>query len=119
MLSVSSWRTSRPRVAPSASRTVISLRRPDAFANSKFATFAHAINNTHDTAPNSSHKSGRVSPVICSCIATIVTPQFFFHTGYKDASRVRIELSSACAAAMFVPGFNRAITCSQCPPRIS
>ena len=45
-LSVSSWRATRPRPAPSARRMAISRCRTDDRASSRFATFAHAISRT-------------------------------------------------------------------------
>ena len=42
----------RKREAPSAARIAISLLRPAALANSRFATLAQAINSTNITAPN-------------------------------------------------------------------
>ena len=45
-LSVSSWRTSRPRDAPSAARTAISRCRADARASSRLAMLAQAISRT-------------------------------------------------------------------------
>ena len=48
-LSVRSWRRMRPRPAPMARRTAISLCRVVARASSKFATLAQAINNTKVT----------------------------------------------------------------------
>ena len=46
MLSVNNWRMSRARLAPSARRTAISLRRSAARASIMFATLAHAISIT-------------------------------------------------------------------------
>ena len=46
VLSVSIWRTSRARLAPSAARTAISRDRFIARASSRLATFAHAISST-------------------------------------------------------------------------
>ena len=50
-LSVSSWRTSRPRVAPSDNRMPISFRRAADLASSRLATFAQAMSSTRPTAP--------------------------------------------------------------------
>ncbi len=50
-LSVNICRINRQRVAPSASRTASSLRRPMARASIRFATLAQAINKTNPTAP--------------------------------------------------------------------
>src|SRR5262249_37284603 len=46
---VRSWRTSRPRLAPTARRMPISRCRPEARASSMLATFAHAISSTSPT----------------------------------------------------------------------
>ena len=53
VLSVSSWRTSRPRPAPSAVRIATSFRRAAPRMRSRFATFAHAMSSTNATAPAS------------------------------------------------------------------
>src|SRR6185436_7033742 len=44
--------TTRQRTAPSAVRIAISFSRSAARASNRLATFAHAINNTHPTAPS-------------------------------------------------------------------
>ncbi len=51
-LSINSCRTSRPRLAPNASRTEISRPRVVARASSRFATFAQAMSSTSPTTPN-------------------------------------------------------------------
>ena len=48
-LSTSSWRTSRPRVAPSDSRTAISRCRMNPRAMSRLATLAQAMSSTRPT----------------------------------------------------------------------
>ena len=50
-LSVSSWRTIRPRPAPIAARTDISRARAVARASSRLATLAQAMSSTKVTAP--------------------------------------------------------------------
>ena len=50
--------------APNAKRTAISLRRADARAKSKFATFAHAISNTSPTTANSNNETRLIA--ICA-----------------------------------------------------
>jgi hypothetical protein len=49
MLSVSNWRISLDRPAPSDSRTAISLRRDVARANNRLATLAQEIKSTRPT----------------------------------------------------------------------
>ena len=66
-LSVSSCWTIRPRLAPSAVRSAISLRRDAARASSRFATLAHAISSTRPTAPSRTKSARPVSPTISSC----------------------------------------------------
>ena len=51
VLSVSSWRMTRPRLAPSALRTAISRCLVVPLINSRLATFAHAMSNTKATVP--------------------------------------------------------------------
>ncbi len=65
-LSVSSWRMTRQRPAPSALRTAISLARAVPRASSRFATLAHAINSTKTTAPTRTRSAGAVSPALTS-----------------------------------------------------
>ena len=50
-LSVSNWRTNRPRVAPSDSLTEISFWRVAARESSRLATFAQTIRSTSTTTP--------------------------------------------------------------------
>ena len=66
-LSASSWRTSCPRLAPSAARTAISLARPVARAIISPATLAQAISRTKPTAPVRINRVGRICSVILSC----------------------------------------------------
>ncbi len=54
-LSERSWRISRPREAPSASRTAISFSRVDARASIRFARFAQAINSTRPASASRIH----------------------------------------------------------------
>ena len=49
--SVSSWRTTRHRPAPSARRSATSLRRAEPRASSRFATLAQAASSTRLTSP--------------------------------------------------------------------
>ena len=58
-LSVSSCRTIRPALAPSATRTAISRARLNARASDRLATLAAAISNTQNTAPPSIHNANR------------------------------------------------------------
>ena len=60
-LSLNSCRTRRPRLAPIASRTAISLRRSAARESSRLAMLAHAVSSTMPTAAISS-----ISVVRCS-----------------------------------------------------
>ena len=59
VLSVSSWRTMRPRPAPSAVRTAISRPRAAPRASSRFATLPHAIRSTSPTAPSRMNRRDR------------------------------------------------------------
>ena len=52
-LSVSNWRTRRPRPAPSAARMASSRSRASPRATPRFARLAHAIKSTSPTAPSS------------------------------------------------------------------
>jgi hypothetical protein len=73
-LSVSSCRTSRPRLAPIAARIDTSRVRPADRASSRFATFTHAISSTQHTAPNSTISELRVSRTSASRSRTALAP---------------------------------------------
>ena len=60
-LSVSSWRTIRPRPAPRAARTDISRARAVARASSRLATLAQAMSSTRVTAPIAVSVTSRTS----------------------------------------------------------
>ena len=76
-VSVSNSRMTCPRLAPRAARIAISFCLPDALARSRLATLPQAMSNTKLTAPSKISSVGLISPVICSRIATTVTPQSF------------------------------------------
>ncbi len=61
-LSISSWRITRQRDAPSATRTEISRARLVARDSSRLATFAQAISRTNATAPISDRNTVRIGP---------------------------------------------------------
>ena len=66
-LSVSSWRTSTPRPAPSAARIASSRARTVARAISRLATFATTISSTQSTAPSSTISGVRADRTSTSC----------------------------------------------------
>ena len=68
----------RKRLAPSAVRTAISLRRAVERASSKFAMFAQAISRTKATAPRSTSNDRRTSPTNRSCNFVTLMPQPLF-----------------------------------------
>ena len=96
-LSVSNCRRRRPRLAPRAVRMAISLRRVEERANCRLATFAQAISSKKETAPNSSSKTRRISPTICSCNGVSFTPNPVISRGYSRASRSVMTLMSCSA----------------------
>jgi hypothetical protein len=97
-LSTRSCRIRRPRPAPSAARTAISLWRSSARASSRFATFALTIRSTHTTAPSST--SSAVRNWLLTNVSVKVTrlmPQSFT-SGYCWPTRRAMASISACAA---------------------
>ena len=66
MLSVNIWRISRPRLAPSASRTAISDERAAERASNRLATFAQAIKSTTPTAASNIVKACRMFRITMS-----------------------------------------------------
>ena len=115
-LSVSSWRSTRPRPAPSARRTLISRCRCAPRASSRLAMLAQASSSTRPVSdsstytgflnmraakprprlPSSSSTRGNVSPAF-----TVIVPRM------ADA---RSTFNAACACASETPGLMRPIT---------
>ena len=108
-LSVSNWRMIRPRVAPTAARTAISLPRTDARASNRLATFAFAISKTQTTAAKRTYNAVRTSPINCSRNGFKRTPKKEFDFGYCCSRFAAIVERSACAWPIVTPGFSRAI----------
>ena len=74
-LSVSSCRTIRPALAPSAARRAISLARAVLRASDRLVTLAAAITNTQNTAPPSIHNANRdVGPTMYRLKGTTLMP---------------------------------------------
>ena len=94
----------RARPAPSAARTPISCRRVDARISSRFATFAHAISNTNETAPLKIHSDGLAAATNMSTIgrtSVICVPGF---SSAIDGKRASVDSSSRRADWIDVPG---------------
>ncbi len=83
----SCW-TSRRRLAPRAARTASSRRRDAPRASMRFATLVQAMSNTHATAPNSTIKPRRTSPIICSVSDMDPSRQVTFGSAYRSGNRV-------------------------------
>ena len=78
--SVRSCFKSRPNPAPTASRTVISCRRPKALTSSRLLTFAHTMRSTKTTTPRAMLSVGsRVLALL----------KGVFHNGYSLIPRPR------------------------------
>ena len=107
VLSVSVFRMSRPRPAPSAARITNSWRPATARTISKLAKFAHAISSTRPTAPKSTSNADRTSPTSHSCSGTNCLLRSFSSAGYCSASRRSSAAISLCACASVTPAFNR------------
>ena len=116
-LSVTSWRTIRPRPAPSAVRTAISVSRPAARTSSRLATLAHAMRSTNVTAPNIVSSVPRTSPTSDRCSSSAVPPKFAFDFGNSCFSRAPTAAMSRFAAVSDTPGRRRAIAVMKCAPR--
>ena len=114
-LSVSSWRSRRPRLAPSASRTAISRCRAAALESSRLATFAQAISSTAPTTPPSSNAADRIccrGPANASSTRTIATRGRTTSGGAFIRVRKKswsTGSSSAPACSIVAPGFSRAM----------
>src|SRR5256885_4526411 len=97
-LSVSNWRATRSRPAPSATRTAISGCRAAARASRRLATFAQAMSRTNATAPSNTSNAPFTSPTNCSCRPIRVkTP--------SPPSPSPSVLLAGCAARLFATRF--------------
>ena len=81
-LSVRSCATICLRLAPSAIRTAISRRRPEARASRRLARFEHAIRSTKMEAICRTHRPARVSPAYSCWIGTTTAPILVLDFGY-------------------------------------
>ena len=109
-LSVSSWATIRPWVAPSAARIAISRRRAAARASCRFAELAQAIGGTTPgpTPSNASTARRNWDPMIISVTDSALTDQVPLVAGYSCASRAAICSIWPSAAWRVTPGASRA-----------
>ena len=107
-LSVRSWRTIRPRPAPSAARTAISRDRAAPRASSRFATLTQAISSTQSDRPlehdqplaEAAHAGRRGSlraAPRCRCCPR----------GWRRRAAGAAASTSLCARAMETPGRSR------------
>ena len=102
-LSVTSWRTSRPRPAPIARRSAISRARTGARLVNSPATLAHATNSTAsasvDSIAISIASGGSCAILACSSVRT-TRPRFLFVSGYARSRSAAIAVSSVCACRL-------------------
>ena len=112
-LSVSSWRVSRPRLAPIAARTVSSRCRARPRDRQRLATFAHAISSTQATPAARTSSAARTREVISSTMPRTCTTggppmpnNRFAAIGRMVDRAAAVPSASACAGLM--PGRNRA-----------
>jgi hypothetical protein len=109
--SVSIWRITRLRLAPSADRTASSRRRPVARDSTRFARFAQASRSTKPTTSDSSVMIGIVSaPVIASRVGATRAVHPSLTVGCSRARTCAKRWTSAPACATVVPGFRRPLT---------
>jgi hypothetical protein len=118
-LSVSSCRRMRLRLAPSAARSPISLRRDAARESSRLATFAHAISSTIPTAAWSTSSGRRTSCTRFVWSGSASASAFHIGAGHGKSAAIRpiIGRSSWLACASVAPGFSRATTGIQPKPQ--
>ena len=117
-LSVSSCRTMRPRLAPSAARTASSPVRALARASSRFATLTQQVSRTMPTTPrNMSDVSSTSPPTYASRSDSSAMPRPAFVCGNSRARPAATVPSSACAASIATPGFSRPTADQMWTPR--
>ena len=106
--------SSRPRPAPSATRTAISCRRLAARASCRLARLAQTISITTPTAASSKIIAVRRWPATCTA-SDVTSGRSVFRSGcaaVRDLPRTR---SSAFAASIVASGFRRPTTPSVLP----
>ena len=108
-LSASNWQVTRPRLAPRAIRTAISLRRPLARVNKRFAMLAQTIKSTHPTPPKRTSNGVRRSPVRNTSSGTRRTVRGLF-SGCSLFSALAMVTNSAWACWSVTSGFSRPTT---------
>src|SRR5437763_1289603 len=98
-LSVSIWRTSRVRVAPSEERTASSFARSVARANCMFITFTHEMSNTPTQNPSIVHSVPRSGRGVYASSSGCTWPvlNFLFVSEYAVANRLARVVASAFA----------------------
>ena len=99
MLSVSSCRTSRPRPAPSATRTANSLRREIVRESSAPARFAHVMSSTSPALARSTSSGVRVSPTIASRSGSWADPEWSVVLRIDLREAVQIDARSCVAVS--------------------
>ena len=117
-LSVSSWRMTRRRPAPSAARMASSRVRTVARASSRLATLAQQMRSTKPTTARKSIDVSRSSrPTSASCSGSSATPRPVLVSGNSRASPPATAAKSARAASSVTPGFIRPMTLNTCARR--
>ena len=117
MLSVSNWRTSRQRPAPSAARTAISRCRSAMRERNRLATLAQAMSSTRETAAMSTVSAARDDPTISSCMGFSAMPMSVLLSGNACSRRAAMLSISACACRSDTSGFMRAMVNRKWLPR--
>ncbi len=115
-LSASSCATRRPRVAPSAVRTASSRCRDAARASNMWATFAHAMSRTNETAARRTTSGVRMSPTTFSLRGSSTTSRLV--PGNSRSSRDDTAPRSARACSSVTPGRSRANIRRLCDVRL-
>lgn len=105
--STSSCRITRPRLAPSASRTDISPSRLTARASNRFERLMQAMRSTRPTAPSSINSAGVTSPSSSSRNGVTFAEKPVLDLGYSCASAEVMAATSAVAASGVIPGLSR------------
>ena len=108
--STTSWRTTRPRLAPSAARSAISRARPVACASNRLTRLTAAMRSRHPTAPIRIHSARRVVSLASHSLDGWVTMSNPLLTSGKRSRSTRATRErSACACAGVTPARSRPI----------
>ena len=112
----------RPRVAPSANRTVTSVLRATARASNKFPTFAHAISSTNATTQENMQRLRITESKPGNSCAAVEQLNFIFSRdslAFSRELRTALLVRSCCSAIVLRLALARALPLAHRPIKLT